>query len=79
VLCFAFLLVLMMNSKMTSYKPICLLKSPIAARTVIANGIPEMPGLPASARGTLVQLHRLIFALPWNFRWACRRYCTIYE
>jgi hypothetical protein len=58
VLCFAFLLVLMMNRKMTSYKPICLLKSPIVARTVIANGILEMPGPPAFARGKPVQLHR---------------------
>ena len=58
VLCFAFLLVLMMNCKTTSYKPICLLKSLIVVRTVIANGIPEMPGPPASARGTPVQLRR---------------------
>jgi hypothetical protein len=43
VLCFAFLLLLMMNFKTTSYKPICLLKSLIAVRTVIANGIPAMP------------------------------------
>jgi hypothetical protein len=57
VLCFAFLLVLMMNYKTTSYKPICLLKSLIVVRTVIANGIPtEMPGTPASARGTPVHL-----------------------
>jgi hypothetical protein len=27
---------------------------------VIANGIPEMPGPPASARGTPVQLRRLL-------------------
>ena len=30
----------------------------IIVRTVIANGIPEMPGPPASARGTPVQLRR---------------------
>ena len=60
VLCFAFLLVLMMNCKTTSYKLICLLKSLIVVRAVIANGIPEMPGPPASARGTPVQLRRLL-------------------
>jgi hypothetical protein len=58
VLCFAFLLVLMVNCKTTSYKPICLLKSPIVVRTLIANGIPEMPRPPAFARGTPVQPHR---------------------
>jgi hypothetical protein len=58
VLCFVFLLVLMMNCKTTSYKPICLLKSLIVIRAVIANGIPAMPGPPASARGTPVQLRR---------------------
>ena len=52
------MLVLMMNCKTTSYKPICLLKSLIVVRTVIANGIPAMPGPPASARGTPVQLRR---------------------
>jgi hypothetical protein len=45
-------LVLMTNCKTTSCKPICLLKSPIAVRIVTANGIPETPGPPASARGT---------------------------
>jgi hypothetical protein len=47
-----------MNCKTTSYKPICLLKALIVVRTVIANGIPEMLGPPASARGTPVQLRR---------------------
>jgi hypothetical protein len=56
VLCFAFLLALMINCKTTSYKPICLLKSLIAHRAVIANGIPEMLGPLVSARGTPVQL-----------------------
>jgi hypothetical protein len=50
VLCFAFLLVLLMNGKTTSYKPTCLLKLPTAVRTVTANGISEMFGPPASAR-----------------------------
>jgi hypothetical protein len=59
-LCFAFLLVLMMNYKTTSYKPICLLKSLIEVRAVIANGISAMPGPPASARGTPVQLRRYL-------------------
>jgi hypothetical protein len=45
VLWFAFLLVL-------------LLKLLTAVRTMAANGIPEMPGSPASARGTPTQLHR---------------------
>jgi hypothetical protein len=60
VLCFAFLLVLvrMMNYRTTSYNPICLLKSLIVVLTVIANGIPAMPGPPVSARGTPVQLRR---------------------
>jgi hypothetical protein len=58
VLCFAFLLVLMMNYKTTSYKPICLLKSLIVVCAVIANGIPEMPGPPTSTQGTPVQLRR---------------------
>jgi hypothetical protein len=47
----------LMNYKTTSYKPTCLLKLPTAFRTVTVNGIPEMPGPPASARGTPVQLH----------------------
>jgi hypothetical protein len=58
VFCFAFLLVLLMNCKTTSYKPTYLLKLLNAVRTEAANGIPEMPGPPASARGTHVQLHR---------------------
>jgi hypothetical protein len=58
VLCFAFLLALMMNCKTTSYKPICLLKSLIVVRTVITNGISEMLVPPASARGTPIQLRR---------------------
>jgi hypothetical protein len=58
VFCFAFLLALLMNSKTTRYKPICLQKPLIVVRTVIANGIPEMPGPPASARGTPVQLRK---------------------
>jgi hypothetical protein len=48
VLCFAFLLVLMINCKTMSYKPTCLLKSLIVARTVIANGITAMPGRPTT-------------------------------
>jgi hypothetical protein len=57
VLCFAFLLVRMMNCRTMIYKPICLLKS-LVVLTVIANGIPAMPGPPVSARGTPVQLRR---------------------
>jgi hypothetical protein len=57
-LCFAFLLVRMMNYRTTSYKPFCLLKSLIVVLTVIANGIPAMPGPPVSARGMPVQLRR---------------------
>jgi hypothetical protein len=34
VLCFAFLLVLLMNCKTTSYKPTCLLKLPTAFRII---------------------------------------------
>jgi hypothetical protein len=49
VLCFAFLL--LVNRKTMSCKTTCLLKFPIAVRTVIANGIPEMPGPPDSTRG----------------------------
>jgi hypothetical protein len=47
VLCFAFLLVLLMNYKTASYKPTCLLELLIAVHTVAvnANDIPETPGL----------------------------------
>jgi hypothetical protein len=58
VLCFAFLLALLMNCKTTSYKPTCLLKLPTAVRTVTANDMPEMPGPPASARGPPAPLHK---------------------
>jgi hypothetical protein len=58
VLCFAFLLVLVINYKTASYKSTCLLELLIAVRTVTvnANGIPETPGPPASTRGAPVQL-----------------------
>jgi hypothetical protein len=59
VLCFAFLLVLLMNYKMTSYKPTCLLKLLTAVCIVTANCIPDkMPGPPAFARGTPAHLRR---------------------
>jgi hypothetical protein len=41
-----------------SYELTCLLKLLTTVRTVAANGIPETPGPPASARGTPVQLNR---------------------
>jgi hypothetical protein len=59
VLCFAFLLALLTSCKTTmGFKPTCLLKFLTAVHIATANSIPEMPGPPASARGTPVQLHR---------------------
>ena len=57
VLCFAFLLVPLMNYKMTSCKLTCLLELLTAVRTATVIGIPKTPGPPASARGTPIQLH----------------------
>jgi hypothetical protein len=58
VLCFAFLLVLLINSKTTGFKPTCLLEFQTAVRVVTVSDIPETPGPPAFAQGTPIHLHR---------------------